>query len=220
MPSIVIPDDQPVVMGNSTAYKKWRTVTYYDTLPGSEDALLERIRGFEVVINIRSSTKFTERVFAENPSLRMLSIWGTGTDNVDLAAAKRHGVTVTNTPGVAAVSIARDLVELGFTVLATRGTGAVLAAHGVLVTLVNKVAEGRPHIVDMMKDGKVQLVFNTVDGASALTDSFTLRRTALMHKIAYYTTVAGAKASVEGIAAVSEGALDVAPLQSYFKGTF
>ena len=85
---------------------------------------------------------------------------------------------------------------------------------------VNKVLEGRPHIVDMMKDGKVQLVFNTVDGASALTDSFTLRRTALMHKIAYYTTVAGAKASVEGIAAVSEGALDVAPLQSYFKGAF
>ena len=67
--------------------------------------------------------------------------------------------------------------------------------------------EGRPHIVDLMKDGKVQLVFNTVDGAAALTDSFTLRRTALMHKIAYYTTVAGAKASVEGIAALSAGAL-------------
>lgn len=112
MPSIVIPDDQPVVMGNSAAYKKWRTVTYYDTLPGSEDALLERIRGFEVVINIRSSTKFTERVFAESPSLRMLSIWGTGTDNVDLAAAKRHGVTVTNTPGVAAVSIAEHSLML------------------------------------------------------------------------------------------------------------
>ncbi len=112
MPSIVIPDDQPVVMGNSTAYKKWRSVTYYDTLPGSEEVLIERIRGFEVVINIRSSTKFTERVFAECPSLRMLSIWGTGTDNVDLAAAKRHGVTVTNTPGVAAVSIAEHSLML------------------------------------------------------------------------------------------------------------
>ena len=64
------------------------------------------------------------------------------------------------------------------------------------------------------------LVFNTVDGAGALTDSYTLRRAALMHKIAYYTTVAGARASVEGIAALSEGALDVAPLQSYFKTTF
>ena len=68
--------------------------------------------------------------------------------------------------------------------------------------------------------GKVQLVFNTVDGSAALTDSFTLRRTALMHKIAYYTTVAGAKASVEGIAALSGGPLDVAPLQSYFKTAF
>lgn len=112
MPSIVIPDDQPVVMGNSAAYKKWRSVSYHETLPGSEDALLERIRGFEVVINIRSSTKFTERVFAECPSLRMLSIWGTGTDNIDLAAAKRHGVTVTNTPGVAAVSIAEHSLML------------------------------------------------------------------------------------------------------------
>ena len=67
---------------------------------------------------------------------------------------------------------------------------------------------------------KIELVFNTVDGASALSDSFMLRRTALMNKIAYYTTVAGAKASVEGIAAVREGGLDVAPLQSYFKGAF
>ena len=72
----------------------------------------------------------------------------------------------------------------------------------------------------VMKDGKVQLVFTTVDGASALTDSFTLRRTALMHKIAYYTTVAGAKAAVEGIAAVKQGGLDVAPLQSYFTTAF
>ena len=79
------------------------------------------------------------------------------------------------------------------------------ASHGIEAQRVNKVLEGRPHIVDLMKDGKVQLVFNTVDGAAALTDSFTLRRTALMHKIAYYTTVAGAKASVEGIAALSGG---------------
>ena len=77
------------------------------------------------------------------------------------------------------------------------------ARHGIEAQRVNKVLEGRPHIVDLMKDGKVQLVFNTVDGAAALTDSFTLRRTALMNKIAYYTTVAGAKASVEGIAALS-----------------
>src|SRR5712675_2028814 len=114
----------------------------------------------------------------------------------------------------------KRLLDLGFKVVATGGTADFLHKHGIEAQRVNKVLEGRPHIVDLMKDGKVQLVFNTVDGAGALTDSYTLRRAALMHKIAYYTTVAGAKASVEGITALSEGALDVAPLQSYFKTTF
>src|SRR5712672_454484 len=114
----------------------------------------------------------------------------------------------------------KRLLDLGFKVVATGGTADFLHKHGIEAQRVNKVLEGRPHIVDLMKDGKVQLVFNTVDGAGALTDSYTLRRAALMHKIAYYTTVAGAKASVEGIASLSEGALDVAPLQSYFKTAF
>lgn len=129
-------------------------------------------------------------------------------------------VSVKDQDKAAMVKPVKRLVELGFKVVATVGTADYLLRHGIVATRVNKVLEGRPHIVDMMKDGKVQLVFNTVDGASAQSDSFTLRRTALMHKIAYYTTVSGAKASVEGIAAVSAGALDVAPLQSYFKGTF
>ncbi|CAN5682783.1 carbamoyl-phosphate synthase large subunit [soil metagenome] len=129
-------------------------------------------------------------------------------------------VSVKDQDKAALVKPVKRLVELGFKVVATGGTADFLAKHGIVSQRVNKVLEGRPHIVDLMKDGKIQLVFNTVDGASALTDSFTLRRTALMNKIAYYTTVAGAKASVEGIAAVSAGALDVAPLQSYFKSTF
>ena len=129
-------------------------------------------------------------------------------------------VSVKDPDKAAMVKPVKRLIELGFTVVATGGTAEFLGKHGIATQRVNKVLEGRPHIVDLMKDGKVQLVFNTVDGATALTDSFTLRRTALMHKIAYYTTVAGAKASVEGIAALSEGALDVAPLQSYFKTTF
>jgi carbamoyl-phosphate synthase large subunit len=129
-------------------------------------------------------------------------------------------VSVKDQDKAALVKPVKRLVELGFKVVATGGTADFLARHGIASQRVNKVLEGRPHIVDLMKDGKIQLVFNTVDGASALTDSFTLRRTALMNKIAYYTTVAGAKASVEGIAAVSGGALDVAPLQSYFKSTF
>ncbi len=129
-------------------------------------------------------------------------------------------VSVKDSDKQAMVKPVKRLVDLGFKVVATGGTAEYLRRHGITAERVNKVLEGRPHIVDLMKDGKVQLVFNTVDGASALSDSFTLRRTALMHKIAYCTTVAGAKASVEGIAAVSEGALDVAPLQSYFKSAF
>lgn len=129
-------------------------------------------------------------------------------------------VSVKDSDKSAMVRPVKRLVNLGFKVVATGGTADFLRLHGVETQRVNKVLEGRPHIVDLMKDGKVQLVFNTVDGAGALTDSFTLRRTALMNKIAYYTTVAGAKASVEGIAALRAGALDVAPLQSYFKGAF
>ncbi len=129
-------------------------------------------------------------------------------------------VSVKDQDKQAMVKPIKRLVELGFKVVATRGTAEFLHKHSIEAQQVNKVLQGRPHIVDLMKDGKVQLVFNTVDGAGALTDSFTLRRTALMHKIAYYTTVAGAKASVEGIAAAKEGTLDVAPLQSYFKTAF
>ena len=129
-------------------------------------------------------------------------------------------VSVKDSDKAAMVKPIRRLIELGFTVVATGGTSDFLRKQGVATERVNKVLEGRPHIVDLMKDGKVQLVFNTVDGAGALTDSYTLRRAALMNKIAYYTTVAGARASVEGIAALKAGALDVAPLQSYFKSTF
>ena len=115
MPRIVIPDDAPAVMGPSRPYAALRQKTeveYHDTLPGSEERLIERIRDAEIVINIRSSCRFTESVFTACPQLRMLSLWGTGTDNVDLPAAARHGVTVTNTPGVSAPSIAEHALAL------------------------------------------------------------------------------------------------------------
>jgi D-3-phosphoglycerate dehydrogenase / 2-oxoglutarate reductase len=85
---------------------------YHDTLPGSEERLIERIGSTEGVLNIRSSSKFTVRVFDACPQMRLLSVWGTGTDHVDLAAATRHGVTVTNTPGVSAISIAEHALAL------------------------------------------------------------------------------------------------------------
>src|SRR5260370_20576477 len=114
-PRIVIPDDAPPVMGPSKAYRARldRTpVEYYDTLTTSEAGLIERIRAAEIVINIRSSTRFTESVFAQCPHLKLLSLWGTGTDNVDLPAAARYRVTVTNTPGVSAISIAEHSLAL------------------------------------------------------------------------------------------------------------
>jgi phosphoglycerate dehydrogenase-like enzyme len=115
MRQVVIPDDAPPVIGPSKAYRSLMErmpVTYFDTLPGSEAELIERIRGAEIVINIRSSCKFTENVFAQCEQLKLLSLWGTGTDNVDLAAAARHSVTVTNTPGVSAISIAEHCLTL------------------------------------------------------------------------------------------------------------
>jgi carbamoyl-phosphate synthase large subunit len=104
--------------------------------------------------------------------------------------------------------------------MATGGTATFLQKSGLEVTLVNKVLEGRPHIVDAMKSGQVHLVFNTTEGAQAVSDSFSLRHAALMGGIAYYTTVSGARAAAEAIAALRAGSLEVAPLQAYFKGAF
>jgi carbamoyl-phosphate synthase large subunit len=110
----------------------------------------------------------------------------------------------------------RRLAEMGFALVATKGTADTLRAAGLSVTHVNKVREGRPHIVDRMLSGRVQLVFNTTEGSQAIADSFSLRRTALTHGIPYYTTVAGARAAVQAITALRAGSLEVAPLQSYF----
>jgi carbamoyl-phosphate synthase large subunit len=118
------------------------------------------------------------------------------------------------------IPVGRRLIELGFSLIATRGTAGYLREHGIKVDDVKKVMEGRPHIVDAMKNGGVQLVFNTTDGAQAIADSFSIRRTALMNKIPYYTTVAGARAAVAAIGVLKSGTLEVAPLQSYLEGLF
>ncbi len=109
----------------------------------------------------------------------------------------------------------KELVQTGFKVIATRGTKRFLESHGVECEVINKVLEGRPHIVDAMKNGQVQLVFNTTEGAKALSDSKDIRRTALLHHIPYYTTLAGARAVIRAIRALKSDRLEVAPLQSY-----
>ncbi len=110
----------------------------------------------------------------------------------------------------------RSLAKLGFRILATGGTQDYLQQNGVKADRINKVLEGRPHIVDAIKNGDIQLVFNTTGGAGALLDSRSLRRAALLHKVPYYTTLAGAIAAAEGIEAYLGGELEVRSLQEYF----
>ena len=113
------------------------------------------------------------------------------------------------------VDAAKTLLAEGFSLIATGGTHAYLVEQGLEVKLVKKVLEGRPHIVDAMKNGEVQLVFNTTSGKQSLQDSFSLRRTALMMKMPYYTTTAGALAAAQAIGAIKAGDLDVKAIQAY-----
>jgi carbamoyl-phosphate synthase large subunit len=115
-----------------------------------------------------------------------------------------------------AVDVARSLAELGFTILATRGTAAAISAAGVPVKSVNKVAEGRPHIVDMVKNGEVNLIINTVDSKPAvMRDSYSIRHAALQGRVTYYTTLAGARAACIGMHHLDD--LQVYDVQSQHK---
>ena len=117
-------------------------------------------------------------------------------------------------PGV--VAPLRDLLALGFKILATGGTQRYLVSQGLPAVKINKVSEGRPHAADAVRNGGVQLMFNTTEGATSMTDSKPLRRAALLQKTPYYTTLSGAIAAVEGIKAYSAGELEVRALQDYF----
>ncbi len=142
------------------------------------------------------------------------------------AKSQLGGGTVLPQSGAAFVSVkdadkawieapARHLVEHGIKVIATAGTAGYLESKGIPVERIKKVLEGRPNVVDAMKNGDIQLVFNTTEGKQSVEDSFSLRRTALMMKIPYYTTTAGALAAAQAIRALADGDLEVRPLQSY-----
>ena len=139
---------------------------------------------------------------------------------VKLPEAGTAFLSVKNSDKQAAITLGRRLTDMGFSLLATRGTAARLREAGIECTLVNKVLEGRPHCVDSIKSGGVQLVINTAQGGQSLADSFDIRRSALTHGVPHYTTLAGARAAVHAIAALRAGTLDVAPLQSYSKALF
>ncbi|ADJ23616.1 carbamoyl-phosphate synthase, large subunit [Hyphomicrobium denitrificans ATCC 51888] len=109
----------------------------------------------------------------------------------------------------------KELEAMGFKVVATRGTKRFLEANGIQCESINKVLEGRPHIVDAIKNGDIHLVFNTTEGSKALSDSKDIRRTALLHHIPYYTTLSGAVAVTRAIRALNSDTLQVAPLQAF-----
>jgi len=134
---------------------------------------------------------------------------------VDLPLSGKVFVSVRDEDKHAIIDICRDLSAIGFEILATGGTGEVLKAAGVPATRINKVMEGRPHAVDAMLSGDIQLVFNTAMGAASMRDSFSLRHTALTNKIPYYTTVSGSRAATQAIKALQRGDLGVRTLQGF-----
>ena len=137
---------------------------------------------------------------------------GAGTD---LPLSGTVFISVKDEDKPAFIEICQSLVEDGFKILATGGTTAALQAAGVPATCINKVMQGRPHAVDAMLSGDIQLVFNTAKGAGAIKDSFSLRHTALTNKVPYYTTVSGSRAAAEAIRALRAGQLGVRTLQDY-----
>ncbi|HKB58709.1 MAG TPA: carbamoyl-phosphate synthase large subunit [Gallionellaceae bacterium] len=135
---------------------------------------------------------------------------------IKLPSSGRAFISVRDADKAEAAVVARALHERGFTVLATRGTAAAIADAGVQVTVVNKVAEGRPHIVDMIKDGDVSFIVNTVDSKrSAMQDSYSIRHAALQGRVTYYTTIAGARAACLGMQHLAE--LEVYDVQAQHK---
>jgi carbamoyl-phosphate synthase large subunit len=116
------------------------------------------------------------------------------------------------------VPAAAKMVELGFQLIATGGTAAHLEAQGLPVSHVNKVAQGRPHIIDRIVDGDVQLVFNTTEGWQSLKDSQAIREAALKSKVPYFTTAAASLATARAIEALRGHKLEVRSLQSYYSG--
>ncbi|MGC4393865.1 carbamoyl-phosphate synthase large subunit [Hydrogenophaga sp. T2] len=129
-----------------------------------------------------------------------------------LPSAGKVFLTVKNSDKPRAVEVARQLVELGFELIATRGTAAAIEAAGLKVQQVNKVTEGRPHIVDMIKNGDIALVINTVEERrNAIADSRAIRTSALLARVTTFTTIAGAEAAVEGMKYVNN--LDVISVQ-------
>jgi len=136
--------------------------------------------------------------------------------NVRLPLMGKAFISIKDADKKAILEPARKLVEAGFEIVATRGTAGYLTSNGIAATPINKVAEGRPHCVDAIKSNQIDLVFNTTFGTQSIIDSFSIRRSALVYNVAYFTTVAGISAAVDGILALQRESLDVTPIQEYY----
>jgi len=121
-----------------------------------------------------------------------------------LQTSGRVFVSVRERDQESAIEVARMLTELKFEVVSTRGTAAKLSENGIACTAVNKVYEGRPHIVDMIKNDEISLIINTTEGKQAIEDSYTIRAAALRHKVSYTTTIAGASATCMALKSQSD----------------
>jgi carbamoyl-phosphate synthase large subunit len=130
-----------------------------------------------------------------------------------LPGAGRAFLSVRDRDKPAIVNIGKSLYDIGFELIATRGTAACLQAAGLPATSINKVLEGPPHIVDALEAGTIALVINTTEGDRSIADSYTIRRSALLFQVPYFTTIAGARAAVSAIGALMRGELSVTPLQ-------
>jgi carbamoyl-phosphate synthase large subunit len=149
--------------------------------------------------------KSTGEVMGVGPSFGEAFIKSQQAAGVRLPKGGCAFVSVRDSDKLTAVLVARDLVDMGFSVVASRGTAQVLQAHGIAVTPVNKVAEGRPHVVDMIKNGEIALIVNTVeDSRTAISDSRSIRTTAIAQRVTYFTTIAGARAACTGMKSLAK----------------
>ncbi|PSB40235.1 carbamoyl-phosphate synthase large subunit, partial [Chamaesiphon polymorphus] len=174
----------------------------FDRFPGTDTILGPEMRstGEVMGIDIEFGRAFAKAELAAGQKLPL-------TGKVFVSTSDRDKLAV--------VPVARDLIALGFKIVATSGTQKVLEEHGLVVESVLKLHEGRPHVVDIIKNGQIQLIINTPSGEEAQADGKLIRRTALVYKIGMVTTIAGAKATAAAIAALQSQPLEVKALQDY-----
>ncbi|MDI7776250.1 carbamoyl-phosphate synthase large subunit [Asticcacaulis sp. EMRT-3] len=176
-----------------------------DTVLGPEMRSTGEVMGLDWVRDGEEMIDAFSRAFSKSQLGAGVRLPGTGTVFVSVKDQDKPVI----------IEPVKTLLDLGFKIVATGGTCDYLAEHGLSVERVKKVLEGRPNILDAIKNGEIALVFNTTEGKQSLADSFSLRRATLMMKIPYYTTASGAVAAARAIAAGSIEALDVRPIQDY-----